>query len=584
MDDGEGAGGLDGLRAPSSGTAGWYRDPAPGAGAFARRYYDGERWTEQVSGGAVPAAAPAVPVAPVAPGTAPPGPGAAAATMLPARPGAWTPPPGPLGPPLGPPGRPHRGRKPWFVAGAVVILVALAAAAIVLRGSGSSHPSAWDARVAPIAEQVAKARGLDFDHPVKVSFVEDAEFRKFFEAPDGAPGRKAAARALAQLRAVGLITGDVDLAAATSTEQQSSVLAFYSPEKKQVFVRGEELSPAARVTLAHELTHVLQDQHFDLERLQRRVASDPNGAPDALRALAEGDADRIEEEYRSHLPAADRAAVDHARAADEERASAETADVPFVLQLLFGAPYAYGGSLLGVLTADGGNAGVDRAFGEPTFTQQVFVDPASALERPRERHVPDPRTERGERAVGKVDTLGALDTYLLLAARLDPVTAFDAANGWGAGRMRTVKQGDRTCVRLTVTGRDAAATRTLGAALRAWAAAFPGGAPVVEGTGPIRVLTCDPGPTGGGTSPEPALKTANTILGFHSGFEGSIIAEGVAVDAARCMASDLLRFPDVRAMLAVPDDQLTSEEVQTTVGQHIPTLITTCGAAPGGAD
>ena len=48
-----------------------------------------------------------------------------------------------------------------------------------------------------------------------------------------------------------------------------------------------------RVTLAHELTHVLQDQHFDLERL-----ADPDfDRADELRAMAEGDAGRIEDAY-----------------------------------------------------------------------------------------------------------------------------------------------------------------------------------------------------------------------------------------------------------------------------------------------
>jgi hypothetical protein len=51
------------------------------------------------------------------------------------------------------------------------------------------------------------------------------------------------------------------------------------------------------------------------------------------------------------------------------------------------------------------------------------------------------------------------------------------------------------------------------------------------------------------------------------------------------MAVAILTAERVRSALeTLPDDQLTSEEVQTTVGQHIPTLITTCGAAPGGAD
>jgi hypothetical protein len=60
-----------------------------------------------------------------------------------------------------------------------------------------------------------------------------------------------------------------------------------------VFVRGDELTPAVRVTLAHELTHVLQDQHFDLQRLDEPDFEEHEG----LRAMAEGDAGRIEDIY-----------------------------------------------------------------------------------------------------------------------------------------------------------------------------------------------------------------------------------------------------------------------------------------------
>ena len=51
----------------------------------------------------------------------------------------------------------------------------------------------------------------------------------------------------------------------------SDTLAFYDPRTQDVYVRGTDTTaPATRVTLAHELTHALQDQHFDLRALQRR--------------------------------------------------------------------------------------------------------------------------------------------------------------------------------------------------------------------------------------------------------------------------------------------------------------------------
>ena len=48
-------------------------------------------------------------------------------------------------------------------------------------------PSAWDARVAPIADFVEKERGLDFDHPVDVEFLSPADYRKAAIGDDEQP-------------------------------------------------------------------------------------------------------------------------------------------------------------------------------------------------------------------------------------------------------------------------------------------------------------------------------------------------------------------------------------------------------------
>jgi len=463
----------------------------------------------------------------------------------------------------------------------LAVAVALVTVGLLAPGTGSAASDQWDARVAPIAAAVARYRGLEFDHPVPVEFVADKKFRKYFDAPGDRPSKKDAARLLGELRAVGLVVGDVDLAQAVSAEQQSSVLAFYDPAKRKVFIRGgKQLGPAARVTLAHELTHVLQDQHFDLDRLERRADNDPNGSSDALRALVEGDADRIEDRYRAHLSRQDRAEADRELDAGADAGGAgdgtEGVDVPFVLQLVLGAPYAFGDSLVSVIAADGGNAAVNRAFHAPAFTQEVFVDPASALDRPPARHVQDPKAARGERAVGSVDSLGALDLYLMLAAHTDPLAAFDAAQDWGAGRVRTVKQAERSCVRITLTGRNRAATDRLGSALDTWAAAYPQGSPVVGHGRTLTVVSCDPGAAAGGTPPDEALRVANNLVLFHNDFEAEIISEGVDPPAAQCMASGVVRFPDVRALFALPDEQITAEQVPSTVGAHVQPLLSRC--------
>src|SRR6185295_12805418 len=74
--------------------------------------------------------------------------------------------------------------------------------------------------------------------------------------------------ATALFRAIGFIGAKVDLADAVNETQAADTIAFYDPDSKAVYVRGDgPFNVATRVTLAHELTHVLQDQHFDLTKL-----------------------------------------------------------------------------------------------------------------------------------------------------------------------------------------------------------------------------------------------------------------------------------------------------------------------------
>jgi hypothetical protein len=85
------------------------------------------------------------------------------------------------------------------------------------------------------------------------------------------------------LRAVGLLGGSTDLGSAVTKAQRSGTLALYSFDRKEVLVRGTTLDTARRVTIAHELTHALQDQHFDLGNIVRRSIASQSGDAASMR-------------------------------------------------------------------------------------------------------------------------------------------------------------------------------------------------------------------------------------------------------------------------------------------------------------
>ena len=69
-------------------------------------------------------------------------------------------------------------------------------------------------------------------------------------------------------------------------------------------MRGTDLTDVdVRITLVHELTHALQDQRFDLTKLDDTVETE--GEDFALTALVEGDATSVEDDYLFSLPQAE---------------------------------------------------------------------------------------------------------------------------------------------------------------------------------------------------------------------------------------------------------------------------------------
>ncbi len=471
--------------------------------------------------------------------------------------------------------RPKEPRPLWILGGAIVAVVALLAGLVSAGAfdSRSSYPSKWDTRLGALPATVERLRGLKFTHAVPVRFLSEAEFKKEVgvDPKPGAKQKKAMQRFTEQLRAGGLIAGKVDLLKAINAEQQSSVLAFYSPNRKEVVVRGLGTPDAAhRVTLAHELTHVLQDQHFDLNRLEAKVRRNPEGDSDALRAFIEGDANRIEDDYVKQLSAADRTAYRKGRDQDASKADQETKSVPAIVTLEFSAPYRYGPPVLNVLAADGGNGSVDRAFRRGVFTQKLFIEPSAPLSESTPLKVADPKLKRGEKAVGKPDGYGAFDLYLLLGSRIDPGSALGAAVDWAGGRARAFRVDGRLCMRTVVQAKTARGNDALAVNVLRWAAALPPDMAVVGRRGDaITVTSCDPGAESALASPDTAIVEAGAMLDLHGEIEASLMKEvtkaGAPASTARCFALEIARSPQIAILLAQPESAITPKMAQDAV-------------------
>ncbi|HVJ98712.1 MAG TPA: hypothetical protein VNC41_17920, partial [Acidimicrobiia bacterium] len=390
-----------------------------------------------------------------------------------------------------------RRRDPLRLVGVVVMAVVLVVSGGVIAanasGGDSLFPAKWDPRIAPIAKQVEKLRGLKFKHPVDVKFLSVKEFEQEVGVDESQLTDEDRADMKQQermLRAIGWIDSDTDLLKAIDTSQKSGVLAFYDPDRKEVFVRGSKLDAQRRVTLAHELTHVLQDQHFDLNELQEKAAESRTSDSSVLRGLIEGDANRIEDLYLEKLPAKDKAEHERLIAAEGKRVESESGDVPEIVEFVFGAPYAFGPPNATVLAEAGGNAAINDALTGPVPTSRMFIQPGFVS---KGVEVEEPQIPAGATPVGEDAAMGAFDVYLLLASQIDAVQALSAADGIAGGRQTIFEKGKQVCTRVELAADSRDAATVARRALREWAKARPKEASVKVFDQELGFEACDPG-------------------------------------------------------------------------------------------
>ncbi|MCA9717170.1 MAG: hypothetical protein KC468_21025, partial [Myxococcales bacterium] len=205
-------------------------------------------------------------------------------------------------------------------------------------------------------------------------------------------------------RALGFLDGDDDLVSQLEGVLSAGVVGFYDPETNELVVRGESPTPYARSTIVHELTHALDDQHFELARPELDDADDETGF--AFSALVEGNAVTVEEAYQATFTDDERRAYDEEEAAIGD--SADFSQFPEILLALIGAPYELGPPLIDAIVDHGGETAVDQAFGDPPVSSEQVLDPDLYLSGEQPLDVAEPPAD------GEVFDQGTFGQFLLL--------------------------------------------------------------------------------------------------------------------------------------------------------------------------
>lgn len=192
-----------------------------------------------------------------------------------------------------------------------VVAILLAAGVVLAQEKPPSRKEIQD-----LCRYVEKARGLDFKHEVPAGVRTVDDLRKLWadEMAKTMPDEKLLAIQKTMVK-MGLIPKELVLKDLLVEFYSQAVAAYYDPEKKELFVidRSEvkDKSPLAALNemfmrmlgvkeglmyCVHELTHALQDQHFDLMTMPMDL-QDQDDCVTAVKSLVEGEANLVMYEY-----------------------------------------------------------------------------------------------------------------------------------------------------------------------------------------------------------------------------------------------------------------------------------------------
>jgi len=334
------------------------------------------------------------------------------------------------------------------------------------------------APVARIAERVEGLRGLRFTRRPDVRSVTAAQAQRDALATlddDYPPARRRADADVLVL--LGLVPPGTDLGEAIESTYGEAVGGYYDPRSGKLrIVSGTATSNRVlyEMTVAHELTHALEDQRFDFDP---DVLAGGDDRALGYTALVEGTATVLMLRYADA-----RFGAEEALGGVLASAFQDTGDLPPFLTAQLTFPYIGGQALVEELLRVGGGrwAVIDSAlrFRPPASSEQV-LHPRKylAVEAPRRVSLQTPPP--GWRVLRR-GTMGEWQTAQLLARAGD---ASSAAAGWGGDAYALLGRGDERALVARWTWDTPRDRRELVAALRRWAAAAspPGGAATAVG-------------------------------------------------------------------------------------------------------
>ncbi len=282
---------------------------------------------------------------------------------------------------------------------------------------------------------VASIRGLPPPKDLKVGTVRRSDAAALIERTLTADDRATFARTTTLYRLLGHLGPNEDYLADYLAFIGNAFVGLYVPADKTLWIVRDgpfqlsELTSAERATVAHELTHTIQDSSFDIGRRAVAVTNDLDASL-ALTCVIEGDAVTNQDLYTAKYGAAPRV-IPLAGGTLFLLAGAH-GGAPASIERELRFPYVTGADWVNVLRQSSGTAPIDAILkGQPVSTAVILHPELFAKGwQPEAVSLPDLSGPLGGWKHDSGGTLGEFGLYNYLQLELPALTALIAAAGW----------------------------------------------------------------------------------------------------------------------------------------------------------
>jgi hypothetical protein len=364
---------------------------------------------------------------------------------------------------------------------AIPFLLAIGLAVAVLAQSPkvALTQAEAEAAVAAVLPDIQSIRGFTFKTKVPVTVIDDRQAREYALARFRrmTPESKIASDQTA-FRLLRLVPPDLDVLKTLLDVLEEQAGGYYDPGTRSFYLLDDMPKVATGLLAAHEMTHALEDQRYDIDsRLAKLI--DDDDASFALSAVIEGSATAAAAVYVANGVASGKLGPEDLGAMGDTVATERLNALPDAMRRQLLGPYVLGLTFLERGDANRLQRGfpqrdVDAAWARPPRSSEQILHPEKYWDRklrdePRNVTIPNPSSRLGkgwtragagvlgELTLGSLVGAGTPQAADLMSGRVSWTNA--AASGWGGDRFELWTNGDAAVVLLATvwdTEKDAA--------------------------------------------------------------------------------------------------------------------------------